>query len=166
MKHGQRRGRPFPPREQSLNDPGWRAFILEQERLSAAADGDWRALRSGLRRLRVKFSKVVPPDAVDQHLAYSVFDHAVHWEVSPRIVRSTFSLVWSGEFDTYLRVSAAAHFWAWAWRLSSADMPRAESAVSEARTLTRRISDPMKKLNLERMLSRLTSPGSGTEVTA
>lgn len=148
------------PKTPPLTDPGWRAFVLEWEQLTDAVDGDWRALRQGARRVKAKFVKTVPADAIEQHLAYAVFDLAVNWRVNPRIVRTAFSRVWSGSFDPYLRISASAHFWAWAGAVSQVDMGTAERAVSEARELIRDFPDPLKRINLERMMRRLTEASS------
>jgi hypothetical protein len=149
-----------PAQEPSLSDPAWRAFVLEWEQLTDVVDGDWRALRRGFRRLKAKTksAKAVPADAVDQHLNYSVFDLAVRWEVSPRIVRAAFSQVWSGGCATHLRIAAAAHFFAWACRVSPSDVPQAQDAALKAKQLTLEVEDPLKRLNLERMLQVLTDP--------
>jgi peptide subunit release factor RF-3 len=129
---------------------------LEWEQLTEAVDGDWRALRQGARRLKAKFAQTVLVDAIEQHLAYALFDIAVNWGVNPRIVRTAFSRVWSGRFDPYLRISASAQFWAWAGTSSQVDMGTAERAVTEARELMRDCPDPLKRTNLERMMHRLT----------
>ena len=106
--------------------------------------------------MKAKFAKTVPADAIDQHLAYGFFDLAVTWGANPRIVRAAFSRIWSGRFDPALRISASAHFWAWAGAVSQGDMGTAERAVSEARALIRDVADPLKRNDLERMMRRLT----------
>jgi len=143
-------------RTPSLHDPRWMAFTTEKERLSDRVDGNWRALRRGLSRLRAKFVAGVPVDALDREIAFALFDHAIHWELSPRIVRAAFSRVWSDGFAIYERVTAAALFWGWASRLSPVDLGNATSAVSEARELIGEEEDSLRRLNLERMLNALT----------
>ena len=163
MKSGDRtRGQSIPPREPSLADPEWREFTLEWERLTDAVDGDWTALRRGFRRLKskAKARKAMPYGVVEQHLAYSAFELAARWELSPRIVRATFNTVWSGGYADHLRISAAALFFSWASRLSPVDVAKAQTAVVEARRMALGVTEPVKRANLERMLQVLTEPGS------
>lgn len=106
--------------------------------------------------MRARYASQVAPAALDQHLAFGLFDIAVFWELKPRIVRMTFLEVWQGNCTAYLRVSAAAQFWSWAARLSPHDLKRAEKAGLEAWTICEAIPDALKRDNLKRMLKALS----------
>lgn len=133
--------------------------MLAQERACDRANGDWRNLRRAYARLRSEFSGTVPREAVQLTLAYSLFEHAVSWKLSPRIVRTTFRFVWDGKFETYARVWAAVSFWAWAVKSSPRDMPLAGRVLGQARHLIGEVADPMSRLNLERMMDAIAGSG-------
>ncbi|WP_147470245.1 hypothetical protein [Corallococcus sp. AB049A] len=141
---------PDPP----FRDPAWRAFGDEVSDVTVLAPKDWARFRAGLKQVGRRHEGRVPSASLHRYIAKTAFFCAAHWGQTPRVVRGALRAYLKHPLDTTMYSYTAAEYWQWAFKVSPADLPAAESMLAEVREYLPSLDDHERR-NTEGLLAFL-----------